>query len=175
MAFPGTISILDGTLEALMLDYTSSLVKHGFQTIVFVPSHGGNFKPMAKIVGKIQSDFPEVNILAYTELMPFLTKLNEFSLQEGVSAEEAGAHAGESEASIMLYLEEELVKKERFKAGYVGVFGEKESQAAIKNGLQELTDIGILGDPSKASKEKGEKYIEQLADFLAIEIKQMFK
>lgn len=47
MDFAGTITLREETFAAFCRDYTESLARHGFRTICFVPSHGGNFRPPA--------------------------------------------------------------------------------------------------------------------------------
>ena len=41
--FSGTISLRDETLRMVIRDYVSSLIRSGFDRIVLLPSHGGNF------------------------------------------------------------------------------------------------------------------------------------
>ena len=50
MAFPGTITLRQNTLEAICLDYAVSLARHGFTRLCFVPSHGGNFAPLLEML-----------------------------------------------------------------------------------------------------------------------------
>ena len=42
----------------------------------------------------------------------------------------------------------------------------------FKKGMPFLTEIGVIGDPTKASKKKGKVYIEKIAEFLTGEIKK---
>jgi creatinine amidohydrolase/Fe(II)-dependent formamide hydrolase-like protein len=71
---------------------------------------------------------------------------------------------------MMMHLKPHLVKREKFEAGYVGPTGEKEVSIILEQGMPALTKNGVLGDPSKASADKGSVYIERLADFLMAEI-----
>ena len=43
LSFPGTISLHASTLKSIIIDYVESLKRHGFETVVLLPSHGGNF------------------------------------------------------------------------------------------------------------------------------------
>lgn len=67
-------------------------------------------------------------------------------------------------------LENNLVLKDKFEPGYLGPTTDKEVGVILEKGMPALTKNGILGDPRKASAEKGEIYIERLADFLVHEI-----
>ncbi|MBD3190537.1 MAG: creatininase family protein [Candidatus Heimdallarchaeota archaeon] len=174
LAFPGTISLKEATLKNILGDYVKSLVNHGFKRIIFLPSHGGNFSPVKEAIDKLQVKYPETAIIGYTDLQGFINALHQFSSQFDISKEEAGVHAGESETSLVLALAEELVEEERFTQGYLGPMEEDQLSLIFNQGMTALTDNGILGDPTKASIEKGEKYLEELIDFLVGEIQKMF-
>ena len=42
----------------------------------------------------------------------------------------------------------------------------------FEKGMSSLTDIGVLGDPTKASKKHGKIYIEKMVEFLIAEIRK---
>jgi len=167
MSFPGTISMKKETLQSVVKDYVDSLVRHGFKRIVVIPSHGGNFGPLAEI-DDLQSAYPDVEIIVYTDLQGFLRILLETSARLGVTPEESGAHAGESEVSMMMWAREELVKEDLIPeaAGYLGQFTEEETNKVFDGGIGALSPIGVIGSPAKAKKEHGRIYIEELASAL---------
>lgn len=172
LAFPGTLSLRRETLMMILRDYTESLAKHGFKTIVYLPSHGGNFTAVAEETAGQRNLFPDLNILAYTDLLNFVGVLEAASGEFSVSREEAGAHAGENETSIILALEAALVRKDRFSPGYLGILGEKELKVILEQGMPALSENGVLGDPSKATAERGEAYLEKISAFLADWVKK---
>src|SRR5437763_14984620 len=47
LAFPGTMSIEEQTFHAVVRDLLGGWAKHGFRRIVVLPTHGGNFAPLA--------------------------------------------------------------------------------------------------------------------------------
>jgi len=173
LAFPGTVSIQKSTLKAIIHDYTDSLVMHGYKNIVFMPSHGGNFSTIAEAVEEAQKKHKTTNVVGYIDLMGFLKIINAVSEEAGISKEESGAHAGENETSLVLALAEDLVMKNRFEPGYVGKFGEEETKTIFAKGMKALTENGILGDPTRATKEHGEQYLKKIVDSLANEIKKL--
>lgn len=172
LAFPGTISLKSQTLKNIIEDYTDSLIKQGFKTIIYLPSHGGNFATVKEAIEEQQAKYPRIKIFGYTDLLSFVECLLQISKEFKISPYEAGAHAGENETSIILALAGDLVKKDRFAAGYLGELGEKEIQIILEKGMPALSEIGVLGDPRKASAEKGEIYLEKIADFLVGEVKK---
>jgi len=170
LAFGGTISLQPATLRMIVLDYIQSFSLCGFKRIVFLPSHGGNFGTVEHAINESQTTYPQIKIIGYTDLLAFAHFLNSISNEFGVTDYESGAHAGENETSIMMALENNLVLKDKFEPGYLGPTTEKEVSIILEKGMPALTKNGIIGDPGKASAEKGEIYLERLADFLVREI-----
>ena len=172
LSFPGTISLRDETLRMIILDYIDSLIRGGFNRIVFLPLHGGNFPIVQATLKEAQIAHPGIEIIGVTNLTGLLDCLSAGSAEFGITAKESGAHAGESETSMMMALERNLVVKERFAPGYVGPMGEKEFKIFREQGTQALAKNGVLGDPRKASADKGEIYLDRLTEFLIQEIKK---
>ena len=172
LPFSGTISLKKSTLKAIIHDYVESLQRHGFKNIVFIPSHGGNFNPIQEAIEEAQEKYPDIKIFGYTDLMGFVGAGDKIAGSFNIAKEVAGAHAGEVETSQMLAIAENLVEKNRFQPGYVGVLGEEEIEKLFKNGMPTLTEIGVIGDPTHASKKRGKLYIQKIADFLTEEIKR---
>ena len=127
MRFPGTITLRKETLQDVIRDYVDSLAKHGFKRIVVLPSHGGNFGPLAEIAEELGDAHPGVKVVVYHDLQAFAGIMMKTGVGLGVSTEASGAHAGESEVSMMMHIRGDLVKEKLIpKAkGYVGVFDEE--------------------------------------------------
>ena len=171
LSFSGTISLKKSTLKAIITDYIESLQRHGFENIIIIPTHGGNFNPIKEAVEEVQENYPKIKIIAFTDLMGFVDAQDRIAADLNITIGEAGAHAGETETSEILFLAEDLVKKERFQPGYLGILGEAEVEMLFEKGMLSLTDIGVIGDPTKASKKHGKIYIEKMVEFLTEEIK----
>ena len=166
MMFPGTVTLRKETLHMVLKDYVDSLARHGFKRIVIIPSHGGNFGPIDEVVEELTMENPGVKIIAYTDLLNFVEHLTVTSDKYGINPEDSGAHAGESEVSMMLYANPDGVRSENIPIGkgYVGVFDEAATQKIFREGIAGLSPIGVLGDPAQASVEHGEAYIEAVAE-----------
>lgn len=173
--FPGTITLENETFKSVIRDYTTSTLKAGFKTIFFIPSHGGNFEPLKDTIEELQEIHPSVIIDGYTNLLEYMNQFIKYSSELKISKEEAGVHAGESETSMMLLIAEELVKSDKFRPGYLGAFGKAEIENVIDSGLDSITKSGVLGDPSKASKQNGKLYLEKMVDFIINKIENRLK
>ena len=71
LAFPGTLSISEETFHSLVADLVGSLAGAGFGRIVLVPTHGGNFGPLAGAVEKL-GPVKGAKAVAVTDLTVFL-------------------------------------------------------------------------------------------------------
>jgi creatinine amidohydrolase len=163
MMLPGTVSLGPDTLKSLLRDYCLSLARHGFKNIVILPSHGGNFAAVREVTDELNRSMKETRVVAYTDLRGLLNSLAEFSSKYGISANESGAHAGESETSMVLALRKDLVNMEHAEEGFVGSFDDK--IGLFRNqGVTALSKNGVLGDPRKAEVGKGEEYLERWAE-----------
>ncbi|MBS1253558.1 MAG: putative mycofactocin system creatinine amidohydrolase family protein MftE [Anaerolineales bacterium] len=169
MAFPGTITLRKETFVEVIADYCQSLARHGFRNIVLIPTHGGNFAPLAEAVESLAGRLPDVNIIAYTDLMELLDASFRIATERGVTPAEAGGHAGEWETSMILTLRPELVAMDQAQAGYVG---DMKSVASVvfEQGFRAVTEIGVLGDPEKAGPASGEAYLEALTELLVTHV-----
>ena len=163
LAFTGTISLGEQTFRSIVTDVVASLSVHGFRRLVLLPTHGGNFKPLAGAVAKIEP-VKGVRILAFTDLEGLVNAAVESSKAFGVDAAKSGAHSGEWETSLMLALKPELVKMDWAAEGFVGELSEIMSK--VFDGIQNLDQNGVLGDPRPATAEAGKKYLKDIIEFL---------
>ena len=154
--FPGTLSLEDETFHAIVADLVRSLARGGFRRVVLLPTHGGNFAPLAAGVEKL-GDIDGVEIVAMTDLMALMRIAQIGEREHGVPLGEGGLHAGEWETSMLLATHPELVKMDRGEPGYTG-----ELQEAIErlfaSGTKALSENGAIGDPGQASAEHGRRY-----------------
>ena len=163
LAFSGTISLCEKTFRSIVADVVASLSRHGFRRLVLLPTHGGNFKPMAKAVAEIEP-VKGVQVLAFTDLMGLVGAAAESSRSLGVDAAKSGAHSGEWETSLMLALRPDQVKMDRANLGFTGELSEITEK--VFDGIQHLDPNGVLGDPRPASAEAGKKYLADIIEFL---------
>ena len=163
LAFTGTISLGEETFGSIVADVVASLSVHGFRRILLLPTHGGNFKPLAEAMAKIEPA-KGVRVLAFTDLGALVNAAFVSSRAFGVDGAKSGAHSGEWETSLMLAIKPEQVKMDRAAEGFVGELSEITSK--VFDGIQNLDQNGVLGDPRPATAEAGKKYLEDIIAYL---------
>lgn len=154
------INLNPSTQAAIIADIVEVLNRQGIFKLLIMNSHGGNdFKQILRELGL---EFPDM----------FLSTCNWFtSINEKECFENSGDHAGEMETSLILYLASSLVRPLEEagsgKAKNIKIQGMKEGWAWSERKWTQVTDDTGIGDPSKATKEKGEKYFNAVTKKMA--------
>ena len=143
------------TQTIIFKDIVEALFHQGIRKLILMNGHGGNdFKPMIR---EIQPQFPEM-LISLVEWFKILDLSNYF--------EEGGDHAGEMETSVIMHYFPQLVRP----LDEAGDGTAKQSKlSSLKNKTAWMPrqwdkvseDTGV-GNPKKATAEKGKKYLEDL-------------
>jgi creatinine amidohydrolase len=172
MPFSGTITLDKACFKEVVRQYGASLAAHGFENIVIVPSHGGNFGPLKELDEETGGRIDGARFILYHDLMTFMDPMNAVAAQDGITPQVAGAHAGEAETSLVLAARGELVQMDYAEAGYVGDFNQEAANKIFAQGMPALTSNGILGDARPADAERGFRYRDKMADMLSDWLKE---
>lgn len=168
LEFPGTLSLSENTFHALVADLVRSLARGGFRRVVLLPTHGGNFRPLAAAIDKLDPD-PGIEVRALTDLGALLAIARLGVEEHGVPLNEGGLHAGEWETSMLTEIQPGLVHPERGQPGYTG-----DPEAAIgaifASGVHTIAANGVIGDPGQASAEHGRRYWDEVLSVALAEI-----
>lgn len=155
------INMHPDTQKAVLNDVIEVLDRQGIRKLLILNSHGGNnFKPMLRQLG-----------VAYPNM--FLSMCSWFqSLDKSRYFEHAdGDHADEMETSLVLYLAPELVRSldeaGDGQAKQWKVQALSESWAWAERRWSEVTKDTGVGDPRKATAEKGEAYFKDVTKKLS--------
>jgi creatinine amidohydrolase len=147
------------TQAAVLRDIVSSLEGQGIRKLLLLNGHGGN--DFRQMIRELQ---PQTRV--------FLSAINWWSCVDVKQfIEEAGDHAGEAETAAMMHLAPELVaplsEAGPGRARPSKLTGVREGWAwAPRRWTQVTADTGI-GNPAKATAEKGEAYVNAAADRIA--------
>ena len=157
-----TINMNPSTQIAILEDIIDSVVNQGFKKVVILNGHGGNeFKP---IVRELKPKYKDI----------FICVINWYEVVDWAKYfDDTGDHAAEMETSIMLKIAPEQVaplseagkgktKKLKFsEKGFDFVWAPRD--------WEKISGDTGAGNPAKATKEKGEKYLREsiakIADF----------
>ncbi|MCU0343318.1 MAG: creatininase family protein [Ignavibacterium sp.] len=154
------MNINPSTQAAILNDLIEVLNRQQIFKLLIVNGHGGNdFKPILRELGL---KFPKM----------FLSYCNWFnSLPKEEYFEHDGDHADEMETSMLLYLAPELVAPlSEAGDGYakkIKIRGMQEGWAWTERKWSKVTSDTGIGNPAKATKEKGEKYFNDVVDKVA--------
>ncbi|WP_116949028.1 creatininase family protein [Jiangella endophytica] len=166
MAFPGTVTLDTETFQAVVLQYVASLASHGFEAVLVVPSHGGNFGPLAQLLESTGGVVGGARFVPYTGLGEFVAVLERVGRDDDIPPEIGGVHAGEAETSIMLAERPDLVDMSAAVRGFDGAFDDDVARRIFTGGTAALSDNGVLGDARPADAARGARYLDALTDLL---------
>lgn len=160
MDYPGCINMHPSTQARVLEDVVESLDRQGIDRLVIVNGHGGNsFRPLIREV-----------LVSYPDM--FISVADWYRIVDNTQFfDEPGDHAGEMETSLMQALAPHLVLplseagdgKERkliFEAHRTG-------WAWTPRDWPEVTEDSGVGNPSRATPEKGQKFLEEVCTALA--------
>ncbi|MDE0527213.1 MAG: creatininase family protein [Truepera sp.] len=186
----GTITVRSSTLSAVMHDVARSLIHHGFNRIIFINGHGSNVKVVDPVLRQLRYEtgaligFIKPYMERYTGILA--------GLMENPPEETPGWHASELETSQDLAWNEDLVRMDRaaFTKAHIPNF--LPDSFAKKDGMpdvefegytyfnfpmdhHEFIESGVIGNPLRATKEKGEESFRRLSEHVARGVLELMK
>jgi creatinine amidohydrolase len=170
--FPGTIHIEPEVFISFCLNVTKSVAYHGFEKLLIVNGHGSN-GPLIDLIAR-------KTVLA-TESLCFAAGYASFLMEafKGIRESEIIAHADEFETSLYLHLAGDRVQMDKAKKGddRMGQYASSDSTGNYPVRFNDYwgrwTDLGVHGDPTVATAEKGEIIFEAAVDGLIGAVKEI--
>jgi creatinine amidohydrolase len=171
MDFAGTLSVRHDTFLHYVSDILRSVIQHGFCNLIIFNSHGGNQAIGQVLIEKLGTSHPNCRfaMLTWWRLAkPELEVIRESS-PGGVG------HACEFETSLMLYAFPESVRELLIggmsrASTYDWAEGDMligERGSLFRTMAEKSNGTGVVGDPSLATAEKGERITEAVVTALA--------
>jgi creatinine amidohydrolase len=144
MQFPGTISVTEAHLAAILEDAARSFKQQGFRRICFIGDHGGNQKAQAQVADKLSAEWKGegVTVLHVGDYYADKAAM-EWAMNEKLGGDDPSAHAGFMDASEAMAVDGKAVRPALL------ISQDKKDSAAT----------GVLGDPAKASASYGKKLL----------------
>lgn len=151
----GSVGMRPITMYQVIQDVILSLKEQGFKKVIVVLGHGGIFVA-GPAIRELNANTDGLRVVLIDPLV------FERGRRDLLDNKENEIHAGECETSVMLYLCEELVKKEYMP---LDDCQPKFSQGILNSApIAKLSETGAWGKPSLATREKGEKIFNLMVD-----------
>ena len=172
MPFPGTITLQTQTYINLVKDVCESLIQHGFRKILIFNSHGGNTSALQAVITDLRID---------TDALLYVA--NWWNLGAATITKVCGKpvyHSEESETSLALALnqrvemdraKDEIPETESAFIKY-DVCSVMEISHASPN-FDTLTKSGTIGYATKATKEKGQAFLDDVVNKMCLFIEDI--
>lgn len=171
--FPGTISMSPESIKSVASDIIQSLFEHGIEKIILVNGHFGNASLLDEVARRYKRE--KGIMIGKIDLWQSISRSFKDELYgEGVNP---SGHGGEPLTSVMQYLtpddarpdliEPSPVKKQwgDFDVTHISRVGIDDIEVSMYFDMEDLTGVGILGNPNLSSPEIGEKIVNRLADY----------
>ena len=143
MNFAGSIS-LPNEHFVKVLEYTArSLAVHGFTDILFLSDSGSNMRGIAEVTEALNKEWRGSPSRVHN-VSDYYAKngIQEWLEAEGETPETIGTHAGIKDTSQLLYVNPQHIRADKL---------------AVGGGFE---GSGVTGDPTRASRSRGQKGIE---------------
>ncbi len=190
----GTITVRAQTLLAVMYDVARSLIHHGFNRLIFINGHGSNVKVVDPVLRRLRYETGALIgfVKPYMENYVGILK----GLMENPPEETPGWHASELETSQMLahdrvkgthyvrmeraaktlaHIPEFLPKTFAKKDGMPDVEFEDYKYFTFPMDHHEFIESGTIGNPLRATAEKGEEAFQRYAGHVARGVLELMK
>ena len=169
LSFGGTLSLEFDHMRQALEDIAETALSNDFDALLLLNGHGGNISLINGAVSTIGTN-TDAEILGLT----YFQLLSDFIDEIRESNPGGMGHGGEFETSLMLYLQEELVREselegteidEPYDWSITDMF--EGGPLAVYRGFEEYSSTGSLGAPELASRETGRQIYERLGEELA--------
>ncbi len=150
--FPGSISLSNDTVKAVLKDIILSLESFGARNILMIAGHNGNGPAMKELARELVQSHDLHNVWYYTQTFDRETlKVLESPVPCNCP------HAGEMETSMMLYVKPECVYLDKAQPDFPVMPPDAKYRPVS---WDEYVSVGSFGDPSKATAEKGKLFMD---------------
>ncbi|MGB9724894.1 MAG: creatininase family protein [Nitrososphaeria archaeon] len=152
---PLTISLREKTLKELIKDIAFSVYRFKPRALLVINGHLANESALKYAARDIADEIP-LKLFYFS-----LPEIDKFPMDSKPS--ELTIHAEEIETSLMLTIRPELVN---MKSAFAEYPKKPKSYGCSALSLGSLSKSGVFGDPSVATKEKGELYMKIMVNYI---------
>ena len=186
----GTITLRPSTMVNVWYEVGRSLIHHGFNRVIYVNGHGSNLKIIDPFMRRLRYDTG-----AWVGLVnPWMERY--VGIVEGIyenpPEETPGWHASEWETSVVMAWNPDLVRMERAEFTDAHIPEYLPDSFAKPDGApdvafdgynyfrfpmehHEFIESGVIGNPLRATAEKGEETFRRYSQHVALVIQELMK
>ena len=151
--FAGSLWVSPDSFRAYVREIVNSLVHHGIQSVVLVNGHGGNIDALEEVAASIDRH-SDSRCVAFT----WFDSLTDPPFPMG--------HGGALETAAMLAIDEDAIRGDRVENAREGAserWGTWVGGTNLSVDVDSFSENGVVGDPSVATAEIGEKLLDEAA------------
>jgi creatinine amidohydrolase len=165
MAFPGSMTFRPTTLILVVRDYVLSLARHGFNRFFFINGHGGNTPSLRAAFSEVSDELARIGSAREVRCraVSWWETASSARISEELFHGRDGGHATAGEISITRAAFPDITKQAEFDPTPppdVGFYGPADFRRRYPDGR-------IGSDPSLASRENGERILDEVVPELA--------
>jgi creatinine amidohydrolase/Fe(II)-dependent formamide hydrolase-like protein len=146
MRFPGTVSLISATFLAVVREVAISAIAAGFKNIFLMGDHGGGQAELKTAAESLDAEWRSQGVHVSYIADTYVKSRAQIDAYLKAHNVPTGAHAGASDTSQVMFLDE----------GRKWIRADKLAYASPES----RTAMGIDGDPSKATADMGRQFIE---------------
>jgi creatinine amidohydrolase len=161
--FPGTVTLSAQTLMAMLMEVGESIYRAGFRKFALVNAHGGQPQVMEMVARDLHQQHEDFSVFPL-----FIWRVPNVAAELLTPKElELGIHAGDAETSLMLALLPDQVRMDAAVPEYPQGLPQ-DSLLSMEGKLpfawttRDLSQSGVLGDATQATREKGDRILQSL-------------
>lgn len=161
--FPGTITLSAETLLRVITEVAESVYRAGFRKFVLLNAHGGQPQVLEIAARDLHLAHPDLMVFPlFVWAVPNVA--GELLTPQEL---ELGIHAGDAETSLMLSILPDQVRIEKAQTEFpqglpTDTWLTMEGALPFAWVTRDLSQSGVLGDPTVATAEKGEQLLDSL-------------
>ena len=163
LKFAGSLSASFEGYEAAIISVVESLIPHGFRKFYVLNGHGGNTEPNGIAMRKMKAKYPDA-IFGHSGYFAFCVEAIA-DILEGPAKDMR--HACEAEASLIMHLHPDLVRKDLLRDD--GLITKPEVKGVVHH-FDEMTEQGSYGYATFATPAKGKAIFEAAVNGVVQEI-----
>ena len=164
LEYPGSVSVGAETFKDTVVDICRSLSRHGVRKFYVLNTGISTLPPLraaSEELAKTDVTMWYLNLLETDKKLP-----------PGLLKQEGGTHADEAETSMMLYIAPELVNMSKAVKDY-DARPDRKGLTRDPKGEGVYSPSGIWGDPTLATREKGQVIVEATVEEIVRQVREL--